>query len=525
MEGRPRRHCPHLGLKHTKAIRFSSPTDEHRCYIFGDPLAIDVDQRDFCLSEGYVQCPRFTGAEPPPAVAGSSGGKVRDKGPARQRQPRSSSRGPSALTRFWQQLSPRDRILYLSLVIFLAVIMAAYGVIIGVVIPSRSRVKPTAVVVVSTTAVAPPTAGESPTAVVVAVTDTPRPTEAATIRPATREATTAPTEQPTATATRLIVVPTTVQAAATATREPTTTPVPPTDTEAPATVTPVVVPPTATFTPAPPPPTNPPSDTWSTLYFLGPNKAYYVPVTRRSDPTVGVARRAIEEMIAGPRGGDLLRTIPAGMGLNDIYIEGGTAYVDFDHSFESLGAGQIEALAVVLALTEFSTVQQVQFLVNGTPVGLPGSGDSGPVGHPGYVNYENPYGLDPIDAVALVLYFATPGGQHLFPVVRLVPMTLGTAQAAINEMIQGTSAAYQGLAVSPLPSNLAVQNIYREGDIVYVDFNGAFWGAANQDLAINALALAMTSLTADSPQGVVAVHITVDGAVVGTYYRPILNPE
>jgi germination protein M len=274
---------------------------------------------------------------------------------------------------------------------------------------------------------------------------------------------------------------------------------------------------------------------WSTLYFLGPQKKYYVPVHRLTSYTPGVARRAIELMIAGPRSGsNLLRSIPEGMGLVNIWRDGDTLYVDFDHRFEDLGAGQAEAMAVVLAMTEFWGVEKTQFLVNGSPVGLPGSSDTGPIVRPRYVNYENPYNLAPEESVALTLYFATPDGQYLFPLVRRVPMTVRTARATLEEMIKGPSEAFQGVAISPLPGGTALRDIYRDGNTIVVDFSSAFLGAENRDLSVRAVVLAMVGLTADSPQGVDSVRILVEGSDLGNYwgsaysgtlYAPVLNPE
>ncbi|MGC9025547.1 MAG: GerMN domain-containing protein [Chloroflexia bacterium] len=469
-------------MKHTRSIRFSSPTPEHRCYIFGEPLPIHVDQRTYCLGERYVECPRFAGQEAPPVAA-----------PVPER---AGPRPPSRLARFWGGMSRRDRILYLVLVGLLVAILATYGIIVlvlqgrgggGGAVPTAPALSPT------------PVATTQPPAVVPTATSTPTP------RP-----TVTPSPRPTLTP------------------FPTETPVPPTETPPPPTATPVAV------VPTPVPPT--PSETWSVLYFLGPNKAYYVPVIRRGPPTVGVARRAMEEMIAGPRpGSNLLRSIPEGMGLVNIYIQEGTCYVDFDHRFEDLGAGPTEAMAVVLALTEFRySVQRVQFLVNGAPAGLPGSGNTEPVVRPRYVNFENPYNLEPADSVALTLYFLTPDGQHLFPIVRRVPFTLGTGRATIEEMVKGPSAAMQGLALSPFPADTQIRNIYRDGDTMYVDLNSAFLNAAHPDLAVKALVLAMTDLTPDAPQGIRYAQISVEGQDLGAYWgsaysgklgRPLLNPE
>lgn len=484
MESRTR-HCPHLGLKHTRSIRFSSPTPEHRCYIFGEPLPIQVDQRTYCLGERYTECPRFAGQEAPPAAVSAP--------------PQAGPRPPSRLAAFWGRLSRRDRILYLVLIGLLVAILATYGIIV-LVLQGRAGGAgpgPTAIPFLPT-ATAAATATRPAILPTFTPTSTPRPTATPSPRP-------------------------------TLTPFPTKTPVPPTETPPPPTATPVIVVPT----PVPPSPT--PSETWSVLYFLGPQKAYYVPVIRRGPPTVGVARRAVEEMISGPRpGSNLLRSIPEGMGLVNIYIQGGTCYVDFDHRFEDLGAGSTEAMAVVLALTEFPSVQRVQFLVNGEPTGLPGSGNTEPIGRPRYVNFENPYNLEPEESVALTLYFLTPDGQHLFPIVRRVPFTLGTGRATMEEMIKGPSAAFQGLALSPFPADTRILNIYRGGDTMYIDLNGAFLNATYPDLAVKALVLAMTDLTPDAPQGIRYAQITVEGQDLGAYWgsaysgklgRPLLNPE
>ncbi len=485
MEGR-QRHCPHLGLKHTRAIRFSNPTPEHRCYIFGEPLPIHVDQASYCLGPRYPECPRFAGQEPPPATGVASGAAAGRGG----RALRPTGEG-SPWARFWGQLGKRERILYLSLVGVLLLILASYGIIVGMVLPARER----------------------------AVTPTPWPT-LPTVPAVQPTATLVPTDTP---------VPPSPSPTPAPTRTPAVTPIPtalPTVTPAPPTATPVVIVPTATPVP---------QTMWSTLYFLGPQKRYFVPVNRLTSYTPGVARRAIELMIAGPRAGsNLLRSIPEGMGLVNIWRDGDTLYVDLDHRFEELGAGEAEAMAVVLAMTEFPGVEKTQFLVNGTPVGLPGRSDTGPVRRPAYVNFENPYNLAPEESVALTLYFATPDGQYLFPLVRRVPATVRTARTAVEEMIKGPSAAYQGLAISPVPPATTIRDIYRDGNTIVMDLSAAFLDAANRDLAVRALVLAMVALTADSPQGVDSARILVEGNDLGSYwgpgysgtlYAPILNPE
>ncbi len=507
MEGRSR-HCPHLGLKHTRSIRFSSPTPEHRCYIFGDPLDISVDQRVYCLSERHVECPRFAGQEAPPIPTVTATARPN----RRTTTPRTPSAARAREGGFFQRLPRRERALYFSLGGLLLVILAIWGILIGVVIPSRNGRAQVPTAAPTTALAVVPTSGEAQatqTAPLVIPTFTPLPTQPAS--------TTRPTIVP--------VSPTQLQ---------------PTDTPRP-TVTPVILPtarPTVPPVTSAPVPTNTPEApavTWSKLYFLGPSKAYYVPVWRQGPDTVRVARRVLDDLINGPhQGSNLLRTIPERMGLVDVSVEGGTLYVNLDHSFQDLGAGRAEAMGVVLALTEWSTVQQVQFLVNGNPVGLPGDEGTSPVGRPAYANYEDPYGVGQGSGVNLTLYFATNDGQHLFPMVRRVPYTQRVAQAAIEEMIKGPSSTYAGTSLSMLPAGTAINVIAREDNTVAVDFNNTFLNAPNHYLAVQALVHAVCDLTADNNLGVDSIRITVDGVDLGSYwgsgfsgniYPDLLNAE
>src|SRR4029079_10260669 len=99
-------HWPYLGLKQNRAIRFASPTPEHRCFVSGEPLEIPVDQATYCLAPGHVHCPIYMGFTVPtmhdaaPHIGGiaTAGGALV---------------APAAGVRGWfGTLSPRDRTIY-----------------------------------------------------------------------------------------------------------------------------------------------------------------------------------------------------------------------------------------------------------------------------------------------------------------------------------------------------------------------------------------------------------------------------
>jgi len=256
----PTSHCPYLGLKQNQAIRFASPTPEHRCYAAGlaqeIPLTPTDYQHHYCLSPNHVRCPLYTGSgvasTPIPA-------------PVPQRK-RTSSTG--SVGNWLVGLPLRDRMIYLGLLILLGLILISYalaglgllqnGTLFGV--PDRPTLpgssEPT---LIGITPIATPlpavdaTAMATPTATALA---TPTPTPTVEILPTIEAVTASPTPRPIfiplpPTNTSTMLVP-----------PPVPTEVPPVPTEAPP--VPTEAPPTPTSE-APPVPTEaPPTPTSET---------------------------------------------------------------------------------------------------------------------------------------------------------------------------------------------------------------------------------------------------------------------
>src|SRR5262245_13563303 len=111
-------HCPYLGLKQNRAIRFASPTPEHRCYVTGDPQEIPVDQAEYCLSSGHVRCPLYMGlGVPTTSIGGGSAATL-----SAQPMPR------NWLVGWLASLSLRDRLIYGALLALLLLIVGIYAV-------------------------------------------------------------------------------------------------------------------------------------------------------------------------------------------------------------------------------------------------------------------------------------------------------------------------------------------------------------------------------------------------------------
>ena len=95
---------------------------------------------------------------------------------------------------------------------------------------------------------------------------------------------------------------------------------------------------------------------------------------RRSAETLAVGRAALEELIAGPTAADGERVssaVPAQTRLLGLNIEDGLATVDLSSEFESGGGSlsmQMRLAQVVFTLTQFPTVDRVEFRLDGEPV-------------------------------------------------------------------------------------------------------------------------------------------------------------
>jgi spore germination protein GerM len=501
----PTGHCPYLGLKQNRAIRFSSPTPEHRCYVGGEPIEIPVDQASYCLSRGHVNCPLYMGLSVPTTTAVAAG-------TAAQTLPAAGMRG------WLTSLPPRDRAIYALMIGMLALIVLIY-LVAGIQSLSQPGAPPTA------PATLPATTGSGDAATVI-----PTPSTAATQQPsATPEAPTAsppPTDTP--------VRATETQPAPTAAPTDTAAIVMPT---AEATATPTAAPPTARPTRAParttqptepantatPPPATTIEVLW--LYFGDETGSLYVPVQRSVRVQEGrVAEAAVRELIRGPRG-VLTRLVLPETTLLDLTIRDGTALVNFDRL--PSGAGDDRGLfSIVLSLTHFQNVRQVQILVNGQPTGF---NDGAPVIRP-VVNPLNPDRLpfDLRNTEFLPLYFPTAEGSDDVRLIRMVPKTRETATATMRALLEGPG-EYGAFVQEVIPDGTELRGLRLEEGVAIVNLSAPFGEAGDRDAVVRTITASLTTLPT-----VNGVRFEVEGQSLGQLWgerygqvfpRAPINPE
>lgn len=534
-------YCPYLGLKQNRAIRFSSPTPEHRCYVSGEPVDIPVDQSAFCLSRNHVQCPLYMGLTLPsiPATVSSSG---------------ATTTAPGGLRGWLRTLSPRDRAIYALMLGMLALIVLVYAIAgwqaltgtapvtgapspITVAPPETATATPAPLPSPSATATPPP---PTPTALPTS-TPSPQPNPSPTQEPVIIVPTALPT-QPTGTAgvapspTDNATATPSPTVAAPATPSPTGQPAPAsptlTATAAPPPTTaptappqpPTAVPPAMPRTPAPPAaPTVQQQRLW--LYFGDATGTLFVPVQRLvpvEDRKVATA--AINALIEGPRNG-LERLIDPQARLLSIAINNGLATVNFDRP-PHLNGDPRGLHSIVLTLTHFETISRVQFQVNGRNIGIDGSG---PIGRP-VVNPLNPNNL-PVDYAAtefLPTYYLANDGYHTIRIIRMAPKTRQVAEGTVRALIEGPG-IYEYAVQRTIPPGTELRAISINQGVARVDFSARFAEASDRNAAVRTLVESLTTLPRVS-----GVQILVEGRSLAewwgepygrVYPKPLINPE
>lgn len=477
----PSRHCPYLGLKQNRAIRFASPTSEHRCYVTGEAQEIPVDQTYYCLTQDHVNCPLYMG------LSMSSTATAARLAPTLPQE--TGVRGWLTI------LSPRDRIIY-------GVLLSVMLLIIGIYMVLAVRL----LFAHDSTISNPPA---SPTG-------TPATAQIDIVQHLTPP-----------TATVLPVPPTRTPPVAVAPPGTATNPTP--RTGAIATVPPAVVPASPTSVP-----TNAVVEQGQLLlYFADPSQAMLVATTRRAPvPGRQLAEATLRELLAGPEPGSGLRSaLAAGVRLLNIELRGDLLTVNLDRSPGNAQAVQ----ALVLTLTEpphFRAIGRVQLQVNGTNSGL--DGDTGPISRP-ILNPDNPQALPTSynsGTRFLPLYFMQDA--YRIRITRLVPRTDAVAQATVEELLDGPG-GYSNLLITPIPAGVQLRSIQRQGSRVIVDLTAPFATAPDRRAALDTLLLSLTELRDSTGQSAFQqVEVLIDGrkleefwgaGYAGPFQRPALNPE
>ena len=255
----------------------------------------------------------------------------------------------------------------------------------------------------------------------------------------------------------------------------------------------------------------------STVVYYQDNYGYLVPVMCRVPQAEGIAKATLSLMVQSGAN-DMqaarlgLRTVLPENTSIDLDISSGTARIDLGREALRLPDAAAESSmvsAVVQALTEFPTVDRVEFLFGGQKLDkLPHGVDvSGPFTR-GDINPETAsLGADIDGAKPVLLYFPSEAGSVLVPVTRLVRSN-ADVNTAVLELTKGpnSASALEGV----IPAGCGLVDVKVENGVAKLFFTGEFIQLAqNSDggrMALKALVLTCTQF-----DGIDSVEIYVDG--------------
>ena len=253
-----------------------------------------------------------------------------------------------------------------------------------------------------------------------------------------------------------------------------------------------------------------------TVVYYEDGDGYLVPVQRDVERQDGIAKATLNLMVQSARNDmdaarlGLIPVVPEGTTF-DLDIANGHARVDMSRAVLSAADKQQEEnlrTAIVWALTEFDTVKDVSFLVDGQQRDTltHGTNISGSYTRVG-LNQEEATQEVFGGASEVQLYFPAQDGRLLVPVSRTVYSSDDVA-TAVFEFLRVTKAD-SGLE-KPLPEDTQLLAVSEKDGVVTINFSKGFTQIAEQsDGGVQAMRALM--LTCTRYPGVKRVKILVDG--------------
>lgn len=255
----------------------------------------------------------------------------------------------------------------------------------------------------------------------------------------------------------------------------------------------------------------------STIVYYQDNDGYLVPVMCTVPMEDGIAKATLNLMVKSTSN-DMqaarmgLRTVLPENTTIDLDISGGLARIDLSREVLDLPDAASESnmiSAIVNTLTEFDTVQEVEFLIGGQRMTTltHGTSISGRFKR-GDINLESSeQAMNVQNAQSVRLYFPSESGTVVVPVTRLV-YSAPDINTAVLELAKGPSS--MGSLENTLPAGCGLIDVTVENGVAKLNFTKEF-----ADLALNSdggrMALKALVLTCTQFDGVESVEIYVEG--------------
>lgn len=263
-------------------------------------------------------------------------------------------------------------------------------------------------------------------------------------------------------------------------------------------------------------PAKPDAQTVSTVVYYQDNYGYLVPVMCNMAYQDGIAKATLNMMVKSPEN-DMnaarlgLRTVIPENTTFDLDISEGLARIDLSKEvlkMEDAAAESNMVTAIVQTLTEFETVEKVEFLVDGQKLEkLTHGTDISKTFDRGDINLESSVATGSSSLEPVQLYFPCESANIVVPVTRMV-YSKPDVNTAVLELAKGPST--QSPLERALPAGCGLIDVKVEDGVAKVNFTREF-----ADLLENTdggrLALKALVLTCTQFEGIEEVEIFVEG--------------
>ena len=256
--------------------------------------------------------------------------------------------------------------------------------------------------------------------------------------------------------------------------------------------------------------------TMSTVVYYQDNYGYLVPVMCNVAQQDGIAKATLKMMVKSPEN-DMnaarlgLRTVIPENTTFDLDIHEGLARIDLSKEALELPDAAAESnmvTAIVQTLTEFDSVERVEFLIGGQKMEkLTHGTDVSGAFERGEINLESAAptaasGMEPVS-----LYFPCESGSVVVPVTRMV-YSNADVNTAVLELAKGPST--QSPLERALPAGCGLIDVKLEDGVAKVNFTREF-ARMVEDSDGGRLALKALVLTCTQFEGVDSVEVYVEG--------------
>lgn len=257
-----------------------------------------------------------------------------------------------------------------------------------------------------------------------------------------------------------------------------------------------------------------------TIVYYEDDAGYLVPVMRKIPWVEGIAKYTLRIMMDTPeQQEDLLMMglrplLPADTEILGMSIADGVAKLDLNEAVLNCEDAAKESnmiQGIVLTLTEFSTIDKVQFMFNGKILDkMPhGTVVKDPIG-PTDVNLEMAEDTTAQGATVRVFFQSTSSTlyDYLIPVTRVTSSQNASLETTINELLKGPMDT-DNMTID-IPPDTKLLGIQMDGGVTYINFSKEFNGIANSEDS-EAMTIKAIKLSAMQHPEVEKVELLVEG--------------